>query len=46
MIDVDTKTLHPVLDKRRNRPERNNRTPAMNTQGVSMARKASAQIRL
>jgi len=45
--DVDSKTLHPVLDKkRRDRPERSNRSATLNTQGVNMARKGSAQIRL
>lgn len=45
--DVDSKTLHSVLDKRqRNRPERHNRTAAFNAQGVNSARKASAQIRV
>jgi len=45
--DVDTKTLHTVLDKRRrNRPERHDRDPAINAQGVAMARKTSAQARL
>lgn len=45
--DVDAKTVHAVLDtRRRNRPERHNRPPAINAQGVAMARKASAQARL
>lgn len=45
--DVDSKTLHPVLDKRqRNRPERHKRSAALNVQGVNSARKASAQIRV
>jgi hypothetical protein len=45
--DVDSKTLHPVLDKRqRNRPERHKRSAALNAQGVNSARKASAQIRV
>jgi hypothetical protein len=45
--DADTKTLHQVLDtRRRNRPERHDRAPAINAQGVAMARKASAQARL
>ena len=46
-INADTKTLHQVLDKRRrNRPERHDRAPAMNAQGVATARKASAQARI
>ena len=45
--DVDTKTLHAVLDKRRrNRPERHDRAPAINALGVAMAKKASALARL
>lgn len=44
--DVDSKSLQTVLDKRRrNRPERLNRAPTLNTQGVNAARKTAAQIR-
>lgn len=45
-IDVDSKSVRQVLDKHiRNRPERENRSPAERTQGVTMARKLSAQPR-
>lgn len=45
LTDVDSKTVQSVLDKKkRNRPERRNRIPALNTQGVKTARKTSAQV--
>lgn len=44
--DVDSKSVYPVIDRKiRNRRDRENRTPAEQTQGVKMARKLSAQPR-
>jgi transposase len=46
-IDVDAKTLHHIVDKKvRNRHYRDNQTAAAISQGVSSAKKTSAQKRV